>query len=162
MVVNGIARIQDSQEDLFEKDDNFLLEMLSEVLEDAVKDRERQAEDGLLIRHALLQKKLAEGLLYHIDELLRVFEDRTRGLNDGKDELKPKDLGSHVDGVKHAILASTKTANVGPRRGVRDLFLAKLANTLKYHECIVKIAFGFIRIVDFLVLFIELVRLHRN
>ena len=36
MVVNGIARIQDSQEDLFEKDDNFLLEVLSEVLEDAV------------------------------------------------------------------------------------------------------------------------------
>jgi hypothetical protein len=36
VVVNRIARIQDSQEDLFEKDDNFLLEVLSEVLEDAV------------------------------------------------------------------------------------------------------------------------------
>ena len=44
--------------------------MLSEVLEDAVEDGERQAEDGLLIGHALLQKKLAEGLLDDIDELL--------------------------------------------------------------------------------------------
>jgi hypothetical protein len=53
-MVDGIAGIQDSQEDLFEEDDDLLLEVLSEVLEDAVKDRERQAEDGLFIRHALL------------------------------------------------------------------------------------------------------------
>jgi hypothetical protein len=136
--------------------------VLSKVLEDAVEDRERQAEDSLLIGHALLQKKLAEGLLDDIYELLGVFEDRARGLYDGKDELKAEDLGPHVDGVKHAILASTETANVGPRRGVRDLFLAKLANTLKDHKGIVKIAFCFIRILDFLVVFIELVRLHSN
>jgi hypothetical protein len=55
---------------LLEEDDDLLLEVLSEVLEDTVEDRERQAEDGLLIRHALLQKELAEGLLDHIDELL--------------------------------------------------------------------------------------------
>ena len=69
-MVNGVARVQDPQEDLLEEDDDLLLEMLSEVLEDAVEDRERQAEDGLLIRHALLQKKLAEGFLDDIDELL--------------------------------------------------------------------------------------------
>ena len=92
-----------------------MLEVLSEVLEDAVEDGERQAEDGLLIGHALLQKKLAEGLLDDIDELLGVFEDSARGLNDGKDELKAEDLGPHVDGVEHTILASTETSNVGPR-----------------------------------------------
>jgi len=161
-MVNGVARIQDPQEDLFEEDDDLLLEVLSEVLKDAVEDRERQAEDGLLIGHALLQKKLAEGLLDDIDELLGVFEDRARRLNDGKDKLKAEDLGPHVDGVQHAILASPKTSNVGSRRGIRDLFLAKLANTLKDHKCIVKIAFGFIRILDFLVVLIELVRLHSN
>ena len=69
-MVDGIAGIQDSQEDLFEEDDDLLLEMLSEVLEDAVEDGERQAEDGLLIGHTLLQKELAEGLLNNIDELL--------------------------------------------------------------------------------------------
>jgi hypothetical protein len=83
-------------------------------------------------------------------------------LNNGKDELKTEDLGPHVDGVEHTILASTETSNVGPRRGVWDLFLTKLANTLKYHKCIVKVAFCFVRIFDFLVLFIELVRLHSN
>ena len=70
VMVNGVARIQDPQEDLLEEDDNLLLEVLSEVLEDAIEDRERQAEDGLLIGHALLQKKLAKGLLDDIDELL--------------------------------------------------------------------------------------------
>lgn len=49
VMVNGVARIQDPQEDLFEEDDNLLLEVLSEVLKDAVEDRERQAEDGFLI-----------------------------------------------------------------------------------------------------------------
>jgi hypothetical protein len=83
-------------------------------------------------------------------------------LNNGKDELKTEDLGPHVDGVEHTILASTETSNVGPRRGVWNLFLTKLANTLKYHKCIVKVAFCFVRIFDFLVLFIELVRLHSN
>ena len=83
-------------------------------------------------------------------------------MNHGKDELKTEDLGPHVDGVEHTILPTTETSNIGPCRGVRDLFLAKLANTLKDHECIVKVAFGFVRIFDFLVLFIELVRLHSN
>ena len=83
-------------------------------------------------------------------------------MNDGEDELKAEDLRPHVDGVEHAILASTEASNVGPGRGVRNLFLAKLADALKDHKCIVKIAFGFIRIVDLLVLLIELVRLHCN
>jgi hypothetical protein len=37
-MVNGVARIQDSQENLLEEDDDLLLEVLSEVLKNAVED----------------------------------------------------------------------------------------------------------------------------
>jgi hypothetical protein len=38
VMVNGVARIQDSQENLLEEDDDLLLEVLSEVLKNAVED----------------------------------------------------------------------------------------------------------------------------
>ena len=38
VMVYGVARIQDPQEDLFEKDDDLLLEVLSEVLKNAIED----------------------------------------------------------------------------------------------------------------------------
>ena len=48
-MIDGVTRIKDSKENLFQKDHYFLFEMLSKMLKYAIENRQRETEYGFLI-----------------------------------------------------------------------------------------------------------------
>ena len=60
VVVLRVARVQDPEKEVVNEDANCLLEVLAEVQEEAVEDRDRPREDLVLAGHRELQESAAE------------------------------------------------------------------------------------------------------
>jgi len=83
-----------------------LLEVLPEVKEEAVEDGEGKGEDGLLLRDAVLQEGITEGLFDDCDEFFAVEEGGPGALNHRQNKLETEDSRPHREGIHHTILTA--------------------------------------------------------
>ena len=81
MMIDGVSRIQNPQENLFKEDNDLLLEMLSEMQKETVEDGKGKGEDGFLIGDTIFQETIAESVFDDRDELLAVEESGAWPLN---------------------------------------------------------------------------------
>lgn len=87
VVVACVARIKQLEEDGLDEDKNHILQVLPEVEEETVEDRDHKIENGPLVGDAVPEQSIAKHVLDDMDEclhgqecLLRLFEDRQNQL----------------------------------------------------------------------------------
>ena len=133
VVVACIARVEQFQKDGLDEDQYHLLQVLSEVQEEAVKNGEDKSENSSLVRDAVPQEAGTKHILDYVDEGFHGQEGLLGLLEDGLDKLQ--------------------TYYLGPDHVVTDLLIVLLLvfslNTqfnyaLEYQNCVIERALSFI------------------